>query len=153
MLSRVELRVRNRRSFRHYPLFTRVHPSAYANAMLGVTFCLLITFMMDTRPHHGNYVDQYRSHNAISMPGALREDSVRVILARDGTIYLGNAKVAGKDLSNIVRQQVQTGAPRKVYLLVDSRARYWDVSAVLDEVRLAGISDVAFLVDRRAGTN
>lgn len=115
--------------------------------MLGVTLCLLITLMMDTTPHHGNYLDQYRSRNATPMPAALREEALRVMLTRDGTVYFGNSRVANEDLPNLIRQRMQNGAPRKVFLAVDSRARYMDLSAVLDDVRYAGISDVVLLAE------
>jgi biopolymer transport protein ExbD len=115
--------------------------------MLGVTLCLLITLMMNTTPQHGTYIDRYRSRNATLMPAALREDALRIMLTRDGTMYFGNSKVANEDLPDQIRQRIQNGAPAKVYLVVDSRTKYGDVSAVLDEVRDAGIWNVAFLAE------
>ena len=67
------------------------------------------------------------------MPAALRDDAMRVMLSGDGTIYFGNAK--------------ERGAEHKVFLIVDQRARFGDLSVVLDEVRHVGIWDIAFLAE------
>jgi biopolymer transport protein ExbD len=122
--------------------------------MLGLMLSLLIFMtMLSPSPHHTLPIHRYLAHTAIPMPAALREDALMVMETRDGTTYFGNSKVANEDLPELARQRVRDGAPRKVYLVVDSRTKYGDVSAVLDEVRHAGISDVAFLVDGRAGIN
>jgi biopolymer transport protein ExbD len=81
------------------------------------------------------------------MPRALRDDAMRVMLSRDGTIYFGNAKVASEDLADQIRQHLGRGAERKVFLIVDQRTRFGDLSVVLDEVRHAGIWDIAFLAE------
>ena len=79
--------------------------------MLGLVLCLLITFMMDTKPHHGTYIDQYRSRNATPMPAALREDALRIMLTRDGSTYFGNSKVANEDVPDQLRQRIKNGSP------------------------------------------
>ncbi len=79
------------------------------------------------------------------MPAAVRDDAMRVMVTRDGTIYFGNSKVASEELAEQIRRRLHSGAPHKVFLLVDQRARYGDLSVVLDEVRHAGIQDIALL--------
>ncbi len=84
------------------------------------------------------------------MPMALRDDAMKISLSRDGTIYFGDTRVASNDLPEQLRLRMQNSPQRKVFLVVDQRAKYWDVSVVLDDVRRAGIWDVAFLTELRA---
>jgi biopolymer transport protein ExbD len=81
------------------------------------------------------------------MPAALRDDAMRVMLSRDGTMYFGNAKVTSEDLAEQIRQHLESGAQHKVFLIVDQRARFGDLSVVLDKVRQSGISDIALLAE------
>ena len=149
MLSRLQLRVRNRRlGSRHYALFAGINSSAFSQTILGCAIVLLIVEMMSSQPHHGLLFDQYASRNAVAMPAALRDDALRVMLTRDGTIYFGNVKTRSKDLPQQIRKRMQNTAQRKVFLVVDKRAKYWDVSTILDDVREAGIGDIAFLTER-----
>jgi biopolymer transport protein ExbD len=148
MLRRSQPRVRNRRLGRQrYTLFSSVDSSAFAQSMFGCTFVLLIFFMMNAPAHHGWVFDRYISHHARPIAAALRDDAMRVMLSRDGTIYFGNAKVASEDLAEQIRQRLERGAEHKVFLIVDQRARFGDLSVVLDEVRHVGIWDIAFLAE------
>jgi biopolymer transport protein TolR len=148
MLSRLQLRVRNRRlGGKRYPLFSSANSSVFAQSLLGCALVLLIVFIMYAPSHHGWVFDPYIAHHATSMPAAIRDDAMRVMLSRDGTIYFGNARVTSEDLAEQFRQRLESGAQRKVFLLVDRRARFEDLSAVLDEVRHAGLWDIAFLAE------
>jgi biopolymer transport protein ExbD len=115
--------------------------------MLGCVLVLLIVFMMYAPFHHGLVFDRYISHHLTSMPAAIRDDAMRVMLSRDGTTYFGNAKVTRADLAEQIWQRLENGAQHKVFLIVDQRARFGDLSVVLDEVRRARICDIAFLAE------
>jgi biopolymer transport protein ExbD len=148
MLSRLQLRVRNRRlGSKRTTLFGGLHSSAFLQSMLSCLLVLLISEMASPQPHHGMAIDRYISHSAIPMPAALRDDAMRVMISRDGTIYFGNAKVASEDLAEQIRQRLQSGAQHKVFVAVDQRARFGDLAVVLDEVRHAGVRDIAFLAE------
>jgi hypothetical protein len=58
------------------------------------------------------------------MPGALREDALRVALTRDGAIYFREHRIALEDLPNEIREGLRSGAERKVYIAVDARAKF-----------------------------
>src|ERR1700676_4291357 len=148
MLSRLQLRVRNRRLHaRQHTLFCSPNSSAFAQSMLGCLVVLLIVAMMSDPPHHGLAFDRYISQNATPMPAALQEDALRVFPTRDGSILFGNPKISSEDLAEQIRQRLHGGAQHKVFLLVDQRAKFWDVSVVLDDVQRAGIWDIAFLTE------
>jgi len=147
-LSRLQLRVRGRRLIsKRYSLFCSPNSTAFSHSMLGCTFLLLIFSMMSDRPHNGVGVDQYISHNGTRMPAALRDDAMKVFIMRDGRIYFGNRRVASDDLPREIRQRLETSAQHRVFLVVDQRARFRDVSIVLDDVRCSDIRDVAFLTE------
>jgi biopolymer transport protein ExbD len=148
-LSRLQRRVRNRRLGRkHYGLFCNLNLSAFSQSMLGCVLTLLVVYMtFAPSSHHGLVVDRYISHTATPMLGALREDAMKVVVTRDGSIYFGNTKIAGEDLAGQIRLRLQSGAQRKVYLVVDQRAQFGDLAIALDEVRHAGIWDFAFLAE------
>jgi biopolymer transport protein ExbD len=148
MLSHLELRVRNRRLVNNRnALFSSVNSSAFLQSALGCALVLLLVAMMSDPPHHGTLVDRYLSPHATPMPAALRDDAVEVVVGRDGAIYFGGTRVASEDLAEEIRQRLQSGAQHKVFLTVDQRARFGDLAIVLDEVRHAGVRDIAFLAE------
>ncbi len=148
MLSHLELRVRNRRLVNNRTaLFSSVNSSAFSQSALGCALVLLLVAMMSDPPHHGTLVDRYLSRHATPMPAALRDDAVKVMVGRDGAIYFGGTKVASEDLAGRIRQRLQSGAQHKVFLTVDQRARFGDLAIVLDEMRQAGVRDIAFLAE------
>jgi biopolymer transport protein ExbD len=86
-----------------------------------------------------------QSHHAKPLPGANREDALRLNLMRDGMLYLEYERVSMTDLPAVLRERVKNGSERKVYLSIDARARYGDTKAVLNQIRVAGIENVSIL--------
>jgi biopolymer transport protein ExbD len=148
-LSRLQRRVCNRRlGSKRYGLFCNLNSVALSQSMLGCVLTLLVVYMTFAPPsHYGMVVDRYISRTATPMTAALREDAMKVVVTRDGSIYFGNTKIAGEDLSRQIRLRLQSGAQRKVYFVVDQRAQFGDLASALDEVRHAGIWDIAFLAE------
>jgi hypothetical protein len=70
------------------------------------------------------------------MPGAEREDAMQISVTRDGRIYFRNNIIMLQDLPEQIRQGVQNGAEKRIYLNADARAKYADVLAVLDQIRV-----------------
>jgi biopolymer transport protein ExbD len=115
------------------------------------TAVLLLIVMMVTAgsayPHHGRYVDLPRTISATPQPLAHREDTIKVMVSRDGLVFFRNAQVPVNQLPGLIREAVRSGSERKVYLAVDGRARYSDVAPVLDQIRAAGITQISFLAE------
>jgi len=87
------------------------------------------------------------------MPGALREDVLKVTILRDGRVYFGADRVDAAALRQKIAERLNDrGAERRVYIVADARAEWGTVKIVLDGVRSAGILRVAFLVDQRRAT-
>ena len=150
-LSRLQRRMLRRRlGSRGYALFSSLNPSVLSQSMLGCVVLLLIVEMIShPQVHQSVPFDRYISRNAAAMPGALRDDALTVMLARDGRIYFGGTRVTNKDLPEQVRQRLGGGTQHKVFLVVDQRAKFGEVSAVLEDVPRGGAWDVAFLTELR----
>jgi biopolymer transport protein ExbD len=113
--------------------------------MLGCVLVLLIVSVMyaPLRGNHGFH--PYVTRHATLMPDALRDDALRVIVTRDGYVYSGNGRIALEDLAEQVQQRLHSGAQNKIFLIVDQRAQFREVSPVLDELGRAGLRNIVFL--------
>ncbi len=111
-------------------------------------------FMVSGPSPHANTSpdDLARTQHAAPLPGALREDAMLISVTRDGNIFFGTHQINCGDLPAAVRDSVQHGSERKVYLKVDARAKYGDAVVVIDQIRLAGIRDVGIITDQRSLT-
>ena len=114
----------------------------FVSVMLVLLFLLMPWTVVHPR---GPAADLAGARHSIRMLGALKEDALKVVVARNGNIYLREHRILLEDLPNEIREGLRSGAERKVYVAVDARAKYGEVPAVLDKIRLAGVEKVAFL--------
>jgi len=112
--------------------------------MLVLLFLLMPLIVVDGKAAAADLV---HVRHSIRMPGALKEDALKVVVTRDGTIYFREHRTALEDLPDEIREGLRNGAERKVYIEVDARAKYGGVPAVLDKIRLAGVEKIAFLTE------
>jgi len=117
---------------------------------VAVLLALLITFMVGFGPIHRDIpVDLPGSFYATAQPKALAEDAIKVNVTRDGRVYFRDMRVLPEYVPQLIRDAVQEGAEKKVYLAVDSRAKYGDAAAVVEQIGKAGIREICFLVYKR----
>jgi biopolymer transport protein ExbD len=83
------------------------------------------------------------------MPGANREDAIRVVIFRDGKVFFGSDQAVIEGLPAQIRESLNRGAERRVYISADKHVYYRTVREVLDRVRMAGVENVSFLVNQR----
>jgi biopolymer transport protein ExbD len=110
---------------------------------------LLFLFLGETNLHwhpRGS-VDLPEAQNAVLERSALREDVMRIAVARDGSVYFRQTRIGREDLPKLIRTALQEGAEKKVYLAGDRRAKNESVKLVLDQIRLAGITSVVILTE------
>jgi biopolymer transport protein ExbD/biopolymer transport protein TolR len=120
--------------------------------MAMVVFVLVIVFMTLPQPHHGISADLPKVLHPVSMPGANREDAIKITITRDGSVYIGNEQVAPSELTiaeKLTGCLQDREVEHKAYIVADMRVRWGTVETVLDGVRVAGIIRVAFLADQR----
>jgi biopolymer transport protein TolR len=116
--------------------------------MVDVMLVLLIIFMVIT-PMLNNKVnvDLAKTHSAEPMPDADHEDAVKVAITRDGKVYLGANQISLADLGPKAQDLLQNKPDKTVYIRSDARARYGIVMDSIDNLRTAGVDQVAFLTD------
>jgi biopolymer transport protein ExbD len=138
--SRIAIQRAARRRSTHY-LFLNLWP------FVGVLIVLLVVFMTETPQRRLWWfpVALPMAFHSVSQPHAIREDSIRISIMRDGQVYLHTTRILTKDLGGAIRDAVKDGAEKKAYLAVDGRAMYRDVDVVVDQIHLAGISEICFI--------
>jgi biopolymer transport protein ExbD len=129
---------------RRNELYCRIDLPAIA---IGIFFLLLVIFMIIPYPHYGRTVDRVVARHTHRLPGAIREDAIKVALTRDGTVYFGNSRIRPDDLPDRIREAVRNGAEKRIYLEVDARAHYGDVNALLLQIQKSGIQNVSILAE------
>ena len=116
----------------------------------GVLFPLLALFMITpASTEHHSFVDLALASSATAQPKANREDAMRIVVSRDGSIFFRNIKVSADDLPSLIRSAVKSGSERRIYLSVDARARYSDIEPALDAIREAGVHEITLLAEER----
>ena len=100
-------------------------------------------------PHwyHGVFVDLPVERHTHKLPGARREDAIKIRIMRDGTFYFGYSRVAPETLPELIRGAVRHGAEKRIYLEVDARALYRDVNALLPQIQKSGIQNVSLIAN------
>lgn len=131
-------------------VFSDFNTLQFACVMSLVVFVILIVFMTMPTPFHSSYPDLPKVSHPVSMPGAAREDAMRVSITRDGKVYFGveqvmPARLAGKIVDRLKDPEVEW----KVYIVADARVQWGSIKPVVDSVRAAGIRRIAFLADQR----
>jgi biopolymer transport protein ExbD len=126
-----------------------LHVNIAEMPFLSVAIVLLVVFMVTTpSPHSMNNIDLSVSSQGQSQLGAKKWDAIRVSVTRDGSYYFRNERIHADVLPNRVHDALLNGAERKVYLAVDSRARYMDMAALLPMIRLGGVNQIALISER-----
>src|SRR5580658_8666506 len=134
-----------RKPFRSPKLFSDFNTLQFASVMGTVVFVVLLVFMTIPSHHDGVSADLPKVLHPVSMPGAMREDVMKVAILHDGQVYFGTDRVDAAALQHKIAERLNDhGVERKVYIVADSRAKWGAVKVVLDGVRSAGILRVAF---------
>jgi biopolymer transport protein ExbD len=123
--------------------------TAFTCSAATVALTLLVAFMTAPTPHDGGSIDLPRVNHPTAMARVEREDALVVAIMRTGDVFFGNDKFSAGSLSDALRQRLHSTRERKVYIRADARVHWATVGLVLDEVRAAGIAEVAFLADQR----
>jgi biopolymer transport protein ExbD len=117
-------------------------------------FVLVFAFIFLTAiPHYGVSADLPKAWHPIALRGANREDALIVSILRDGTMYFRKDKTRSRDLPAQIREGVEHGAEKKVYIRADARLSYQTVLEVLDAIRFAGVEKIAVLAYQRSATS
>ena len=122
--------------------------------MADIMLVLLIIFMVVTPMlQKGVSVDMASVTDPRDMQDADKDDAVIVAVTRDGTLYLGNTKIAKEEITGQVKDRIANKLDKTVYVKSDARAKYGDVVAVVDEIRSAGVDSLGLLTEKQKSSN
>jgi biopolymer transport protein ExbD len=117
--------------------------------MADIMLVLLIIFMVVTPMLTKDIpVDMAPAANSREMQDADKDDAIVVAVTRDGRLYLGSTKVEKDDLTGQIKDRLSSRLDKTVYVRSDSRAKYGDVVAAVDEIRSAGVDQLGLLTQR-----
>ena len=117
--------------------------------MVDVMLVLLIIFMVVTPMlQKGISVDMARVANSRTMQDADKEDAVVLAVTRDGKIYLGSSPIKLDEITSKVKDRIENKLDKTVYVKSDARAKFGDVTQVIDDVRAAGVDNLGLLAEK-----
>ena len=130
----------------------KINSNINVTPMVDVMLVLLIIFMVITPMLQQKVVvDMAKVDNATAMPDADKEDAIVVAITRDGSVFLGQNKIALSDLGIKVRDKLADTPGKTIFFRADSRAQYRTVEDAIDAVRTAGVDEVGMLTQRKEG--
>src|SRR5437588_5107337 len=95
-----------------------------------------------------HYVDLVLTITPHYIKDADKDDAIVVAISREGSIFLGNAKLRKEEITDQVKDRISNRLDKTVYVKSDARAKYGDVVAVVDEIRSAGVDQLGLLTEK-----
>lgn len=130
--------------------------------MADIMLVLLIIFMVVTPMlQKGVSVTMAHVPDPADMQAADRDDAVVVAITRDGKVYVqlptttGTTETPESQITQMIRDVVTDRPDKTIFIRSDARAKYGDVTKVVDDVRSAGVDQIGLLTERveqRQGT-
>lgn len=117
--------------------------------MADIMLVLLIIFMVVTPMlTRGHDVNLAHVPNPDNLADADKDDAILVAVTRDGAIYVGTVQTDESQLTQVIRDKVTDRIDKTIFIKSDGRAKYGDVTKVVDDVRSAGVDKVGLLTER-----
>jgi biopolymer transport protein ExbD len=113
--------------------------------MIDVIFFLLVFFMISTLSMTVNRGLPINLPQAATSQKDLR-DSFNITVMQDGALFLNKEPITLADLGQRVKVGVEQDPELAVIINADDQALHGAIVAVMDEVRLAGVSRLAIAV-------
>lgn len=121
--------------------------------LVDVMLVLLIIFMVIAPLLQNNVtVNMVNSRNAIQMDAANKTDAAIVAITRDGAIYFRKDRIEEKEVTSKIKDNMENKTDKTVFLRCDVRAKYGEVETVVDDIRNAGVENLAFLTQQNDET-
>ena len=136
---------------RHRPnqLISGIDGTPFVHVAIVFSFMVLVYFLTLPVPLRGGIKPNLpQVSHAVLMTHANREDAMIVTIFRDDRVFYRSELVRSSELPAKIRQSLNQGAEREVYIRADARARYGWVAEVLDGIRSAGVEKIGFLVEQ-----
>jgi biopolymer transport protein ExbD len=85
------------------------------------------------------------ARHSVPIPGALRDDAIIIGLSASGDVYYESTHTMRRDIEGKIREDLKRGAEKRIYLNVDSRARYGDLISLFPQITAAGVENITFI--------
>jgi biopolymer transport protein TolR len=124
------------------------------SALAAIMFVLSLGWYFATglaNPHHGLVSGELpRVTRSVPMRSALREDAIIISVRWDGRICFPSfqCSVSADALPKLIREKLQQGSERRVFIRADARAKFGNVRHILEAVQIAQVEKVSFLAWR-----
>ena len=118
--------------------------------MIDIIFFLLVFFMVSTLSMTINHGLPVNLPKAASSQQDLRE-TFNVTVMQDGTLFLNKEPTTLPELGQQVKAGLEQDPELVVIINADDQALHGAIVAVMDEVRLAGVSRLAIAVQSERG--
>ena len=114
--------------------------------LVDVMLVLLIIFMVAAPMiQRGIDVKLPQSRRATSVTGERVEITLPDSIRQVGIVFVGKQRVKLTDLQEIVRQKMESGATKEVFLRGDSSVQYQDLMNVIDALKAAGVQNIGMV--------
>ena len=114
--------------------------------LVDVMLVLLIIFMVAAPMiQRGIDVKLPQSRRATSVTGERVEITLPDSIRQAGIVFVGKQRVKLTDLQEIVRQKMESGATKEVFLRGDSSVQYQDLMNVIDALKAAGVQSIGMV--------
>jgi len=127
-----------------------VQSSINVTPMVDVMLVLLIIFMVVTPMlQKGAAVELAKVNSPTAMPDADKEDALLVAIMRDGKLFFGSDQIQPEALTQKVKDKLASKSGQIVFVKADKRAKFGVVADAVDDVRAAGVDQIALLTDKK----
>jgi biopolymer transport protein ExbD/biopolymer transport protein TolR len=116
-----------------------------ADMMSGRLVIVMVVTAILQKTHE---VDLASVKNTRDMKDADKDDAIVVAVTRDGSLYMGNTKIAKEEITGQIKDRIANKLDKTVYVKSDARAKYGDVVAIVDEIRSAGVDQLGLLTEK-----
>ena len=124
--------------------FCRINATPLAGILLAL-WLLFAAMLPGLDMSVWHVVELVDASHSVPIPGAMRDDAILVGLGASGDVYFGSSHITLHELESKIREGLKSGAETRVYLNVDSRAKYRDLKSILPQIFSAGIENITFI--------
>jgi biopolymer transport protein TolR len=135
----------------NYYLYLNLWP--FVTVMIALLFLFMPLTVVDGG---GISIDRPPARNASPQAHARREDSMHLVITRDGKFFFSSSgdtdftRIEVQELTPLLRDAEKNTAEKKLYLDADARCRYIDVEIAVDRLRAAGIANLVIMAENPA---
>ena len=134
----------------------KVNSDINVTPMVDVMLVLLIIFMLIIPKLNQKIpITLVKTKNDVTLQDANKDNAIIISITRDGKVFLspGNEMIQDPDqvLASKVKDLQKDRTDKTVYIKADTRARFGAVTGVLDDIRGAGVQELAFITEDISG--